>query len=138
MEAIVKLSDGQSLSLVRPSRSLAVTDILYRFSGFNGADLRNVCTEAGMFAIREERSVPPQAPPPPLAPFPSLSRSSADLSVFSTSTIQGLLPAGGLHEGSEEDAGCEEARDEDGLLGRLDRLYTMCFKGTPSDRKSVV
>ncbi|KAL7417867.1 P-loop containing nucleoside triphosphate hydrolase protein [Mrakia frigida] len=32
MEAIVKLSDG-----------------------FNGADLRNVCTEAGMFAIREER-----------------------------------------------------------------------------------
>ena len=31
-EAIVKLSDG-----------------------FNGADLRNVCTEAGMFAIRDER-----------------------------------------------------------------------------------
>ena len=24
--------------------------------GFNGADLRNVCTEAAMFAIREERS----------------------------------------------------------------------------------
>ncbi len=23
--------------------------------GFNGADLRNVCTEAGMFAIRSER-----------------------------------------------------------------------------------
>ena len=23
--------------------------------GFNGADLRNVCTEAGMFAIRNER-----------------------------------------------------------------------------------
>ncbi len=23
--------------------------------GFNGADLRNVCTEAGMFAIREDR-----------------------------------------------------------------------------------
>ncbi len=23
--------------------------------GFNGADLRNVCTEAGMFAIRAER-----------------------------------------------------------------------------------
>lgn len=22
---------------------------------FNGADLRNVCTEAGMFAIRDER-----------------------------------------------------------------------------------
>jgi 26S proteasome regulatory subunit T4 len=31
-EALVKLSDG-----------------------FNGADLRNVCTEAGMFAIRDER-----------------------------------------------------------------------------------
>jgi 26S proteasome regulatory subunit T4 len=31
-EAVVKLSDG-----------------------FNGADLRNVCTEAGMFAIREDR-----------------------------------------------------------------------------------
>src|SRR3954469_24957895 len=31
-EAVVKLSDG-----------------------FNGADLRNVCTEAGMFAIRDER-----------------------------------------------------------------------------------
>ena len=31
-EAIVKLSDA-----------------------FNGADLRNVCTEAGMFAIRAER-----------------------------------------------------------------------------------
>ena len=23
--------------------------------GFNGADLRNVCTEAGLFAIRNER-----------------------------------------------------------------------------------
>ena len=23
--------------------------------GFNGADLRNVCTEAGMFAIRDKR-----------------------------------------------------------------------------------
>ena len=33
-EAVVKLSDG-----------------------FNGADLRNVCTEAGMFAIREDRYV---------------------------------------------------------------------------------
>ena len=32
LEAIVKLSDG-----------------------FNGADLRNVCTEAGMFAIRDDR-----------------------------------------------------------------------------------
>lgn len=25
------------------------------FQGFNGADLRNVCTEAGMFAIRADR-----------------------------------------------------------------------------------
>ena len=33
-EAVVKLSDG-----------------------FNGADLRNVCTEAGLFAIRAERDV---------------------------------------------------------------------------------
>lgn len=24
--------------------------------GFNGADLRNVCTEAGMFAIRADRT----------------------------------------------------------------------------------
>jgi 26S proteasome regulatory subunit T4 len=23
--------------------------------GFNGADMRNVCTEAGMFAIRDDR-----------------------------------------------------------------------------------
>ena len=31
-------------------------DALAKLSdGFNGADLRNVCTEAGMFAIREER-----------------------------------------------------------------------------------
>jgi 26S proteasome regulatory subunit T4 len=31
-------------------------DALARMSeGFNGADLRNVCTEAGMFAVRAER-----------------------------------------------------------------------------------
>jgi 26S proteasome regulatory subunit T4 len=24
--------------------------------GFNGADLRNICTEAGMFALRDERN----------------------------------------------------------------------------------
>ena len=31
-------------------------DALAKLSdGFNGADIRNVCTEAGMFAIREER-----------------------------------------------------------------------------------
>ena len=28
---------------------------LFVFQGFNGADLRNVCTEAGMFAIRADR-----------------------------------------------------------------------------------
>ena len=41
-EAVVKLSDG-----------------------FNGADLRNVCTEAGMFAIRDDRYV--QLPDDPAA-----------------------------------------------------------------------
>lgn len=42
-------------------RSKAVVRFLYTefvlssFQGFNGADLRNVCTEAGMSAIRAER-----------------------------------------------------------------------------------
>jgi 26S proteasome regulatory subunit T4 len=40
LEPIVKLSDG-----------------------FNGADLRNVCTEAGMFAIRDERDYVIQVKP---------------------------------------------------------------------------
>jgi 26S proteasome regulatory subunit T4 len=31
-------------------------DAIVRLSdGFNGADLRNICTEAGMYAIRAER-----------------------------------------------------------------------------------
>lgn len=29
--------------------------LTFYLSGFNGADLRNVCTEAGMFAIRAGR-----------------------------------------------------------------------------------
>lgn len=29
--------------------------VFYWLQGFNGADLRNVCTEAGMAAIRAER-----------------------------------------------------------------------------------
>lgn len=33
---------------------MCVADIL-SFQGFNGADLRNICTEAGMSAIRAER-----------------------------------------------------------------------------------
>lgn len=33
---------------------VCVADIL-SFQGFNGADLRNICTEAGMSAIRAER-----------------------------------------------------------------------------------
>lgn len=31
------------------------SDDLFHPQGFNGADMRNVCTEAGMFAIRAER-----------------------------------------------------------------------------------
>ena len=34
---------------------LMVYSIVLTFQGFNGADLRNVCTEAGLFAIRAER-----------------------------------------------------------------------------------
>lgn len=32
-----------------------MTQPLQLSEGFNGADLRNICTEAGMFAIRDER-----------------------------------------------------------------------------------
>ncbi len=40
---------------------------------FNGADLRNVCTEGGMFAIRDERDYIVQVcPPPPPPPSPAL------------------------------------------------------------------
>lgn len=34
---------------------LIFLDIFNAFQGFNGADIRNICTEAGMSAIRAER-----------------------------------------------------------------------------------
>lgn len=38
------------------SRVVADWDAVVKLSeGFNGADMRNVCTEAGMFAIRDDR-----------------------------------------------------------------------------------
>ena len=42
----------------RPLASTCRADyesIIKLADGFNGADLRNICTEAGMMAIREER-----------------------------------------------------------------------------------
>ena len=44
-----------------PNRSRKKVDIDYDAivklsDGFNGADLRNVCTEAGVFAIRDDRA----------------------------------------------------------------------------------
>ena len=42
----------------RPIRKIAELDyeaISKLCEGFNGADMRNICTEAGMFAIREMR-----------------------------------------------------------------------------------
>ncbi|KAH0898864.1 hypothetical protein HID58_048432 [Brassica napus] len=51
-EAIVKLAECVALATLHEV-------LTKRFScpkkGFNGADLRNICTEAGMFAIRAER-----------------------------------------------------------------------------------
>ncbi|CDJ58514.1 hypothetical protein, conserved [Eimeria maxima] len=41
-------------ALMRPGR-LDFDAICRLCDGFNGADLRNVCTEAGMFAIRADR-----------------------------------------------------------------------------------
>ena len=39
-----------------PARcSPCVQSVIKLGDGFNGADLRNICTEAGMFAIRDER-----------------------------------------------------------------------------------
>ena len=44
------------LSLSLSSRVVADWDAVVKLSeGFNGADMRNVCTEAGMFAIRDDR-----------------------------------------------------------------------------------
>lgn len=39
----------------RPGGLLDYEAVVKLSEGFNGADLRNVCTEAGMFAIRDER-----------------------------------------------------------------------------------
>lgn len=59
-EAVVKLAE---VSILCFSIGEEIVSILYPqqfdepslFQGFNGADLRNVCTEAGMSAIRAER-----------------------------------------------------------------------------------
>eukprot|EP01051_Picozoa_sp_SAG22_P007723 SAG22_NODE_553_length_9168_cov_5.758628_10_plen_85_part_00 len=40
-----------------PRRRLPDYEAIIKLAdGFNGADLRNICTEAGMMAIREERA----------------------------------------------------------------------------------
>ena len=54
-EAIVKVMPRTS-SAAPPHRADPCARQLS--DGFNGADLRNVVTEAGMFAIRDERCVP--------------------------------------------------------------------------------
>ncbi|CEQ39906.1 SPOSA6832_01460, partial [Sporobolomyces salmonicolor] len=46
---------GESTFPLRLSRTANYEAIVKLSEGFNGADLRNVCTEAGMFAIRDER-----------------------------------------------------------------------------------
>lgn len=40
---------------IRKSGEIDYDAVVKLTEGFNGADLRNVCTEAGMFAIRDER-----------------------------------------------------------------------------------
>lgn len=63
-EAVVKLSDG-----------------------FNGADLRNVCTEAGMFAIREDRYVSSGRRPSPFRPIGRYPSQAVRLSPFLTLSL---------------------------------------------------
>lgn len=49
---------SSKLNLTMPTGELSKIDleaVVKLSDGFNGADLRNVCTEAGMFAIREDR-----------------------------------------------------------------------------------
>ena len=50
--------DRLGLPLLRPGAASRpdYEAIIKLADGFNGADLRNVCTEAGMMAIREERA----------------------------------------------------------------------------------
>lgn len=55
-EAIVKVCGGIQCHV---SFSRLFSCILQLSDGFNGADMRNVITEAGMFAIREDRCVLP-------------------------------------------------------------------------------
>ncbi len=50
-EAIVKVRLGSTLGVAINTNFNQLTD------GFNGADLRNVITEGGMFAIRDDRWV---------------------------------------------------------------------------------
>lgn len=46
---------GIHLAKISKKEELNIDQIVAISEGFNGADLRNVCTEAGMFAIRAER-----------------------------------------------------------------------------------
>jgi len=48
---IIKIHAGH----IRKQGDIDYDAVVKLTDGFNGADLRNVCTEAGMFAIREER-----------------------------------------------------------------------------------
>lgn len=51
-------SQANACTPLSPSPACAYTDwdaIVKLSDGFNGADLRNVCTEAGLYAIRAER-----------------------------------------------------------------------------------
>ena len=67
--------------------------------GFNGADLRNVVTEAGMFAIRDDR----------YGRF-HLSNRIFCSPFFFPPPRQGIYPAGGPYKGGEEGRRSEEAR----------------------------
>ena len=49
----VHLPHDQTLAPL--SSKLCLQAIVKLAENFNGADLRNICTEAGMFAIRDER-----------------------------------------------------------------------------------
>jgi SpoVK/Ycf46/Vps4 family AAA+-type ATPase len=83
-EAVVKLSDG-----------------------FNGADLRNVCTEAGMFAIRDDRWTG------------MLTWNDRLL------TSQGRDRAGGFNESGEEAERRKKARDEHVSSPSCDDEYSL-------------
>lgn len=50
------MSNGAVLMFCHHDRLVSDYEAVVKLSdGFNGADLRNVCTEAGLFAIRNER-----------------------------------------------------------------------------------